>query len=139
MDGQSSIARGRLQANTALTLEIDSGRCHASVIRSAATEHVFIDGSHYAITQLDPLTITPAIAANPAGLRSPMPGRVIELIAAAGTEVVRGQPLLVLEAMKIEHTIMAPGPGTLRAFKVTAGEQVGEGAELVDFVPAPPA
>ncbi len=41
--------------------------------------------------------------------------------------------------MKIEHTIVAPGPGTLRAFKVAAGEQVGEGAELVDFVPAPPA
>ncbi len=136
MDGQTSIARGRLEGDTELTLEIDAGRCRASVIRSAATEHVFIKGGHYAITQLDPLTITPAIAANPTGLRSPMPGRVIELIASAGTEVVRGQPLLVLEAMKIEHTIMAPGPGTLRAFKVAAGEQVGEGAELVDFVPA---
>ena len=44
--------------------------------------------------------------------------------------------LLTLEAMKIEHTIMAPGAGTLRAFKVSAGEQVGEGAELVDFLPA---
>ncbi len=139
MDGQTSIARGRLEGNTELTLEIDSGRSHATVIRSAATEHVFIKGMHYAITQLDPLTITPAIAADPTGLRSPMPGRVIELIAGAGTEVARGQPLLVLEAMKIEHTILAPGPGTLRAFKVAAGEQVGEGAELVDFVPAPSA
>jgi 3-methylcrotonyl-CoA carboxylase alpha subunit len=134
MDGQSSIAR--TLEDTQLTLEIDSGRCRASVIRSAATEHVFIKGNHYAVTQIDPLTVTPAIAANPTGLRSPMPGRVIELIASAGTEVVRGQPLLVLEAMKIEHTIMAPGPGTLRAFKVATGEQVGEGAELVDFVPA---
>ncbi|HEV7433055.1 MAG TPA: biotin/lipoyl-containing protein, partial [Steroidobacteraceae bacterium] len=103
------------------------------------TEHVFLAGSQYAFTQIDPLTITPAASAGPAGLRSPMPGRVIELLTATGSEVVKGQPLLVLEAMKIEHTIMAPGPGTLRAFKVTAGEQVGEGAELVDFVPAPAA
>ncbi len=139
MDGQTSIVRGRIEGDTALTLEIDSGRCHARVIRSAATEHVFIRGHHYPVSQVDPLTVTPAIAANPAGLRSPMPGRVIELIASAGTEVARGQPLLVLEAMKIEHTIMAPGPGTLRAFRVAAGEQVGEGAELVDFVPAPSA
>ena len=106
-----AIVRGRLEGDTALTLEIDAGRCHARVIRSAATEHVFIKGHHYAVSQVDPLTVTPAIAANPTGLRSPMPGRVIELIASAGTEVARGQPLLVLEAMKIEHTIMAPWPG----------------------------
>jgi 3-methylcrotonyl-CoA carboxylase alpha subunit len=68
-----------------------------------------------------------------------MPGRVIDLIATPGSEVVKGEPLLVLEAMKIEHTITAPGPGTLRAFRVTAGEQVSEGVELVDFVPAPAA
>jgi 3-methylcrotonyl-CoA carboxylase alpha subunit len=139
LDGQTSSARGRLEGGTNLTLEIDSARSSVTVFRSASTEHVFREGRHHALTQVDPLTITPAVAAGPAGLRSPMPGRVIELIAQAGTEVVKGQPLLVLEAMKIEHTIMAPGPGTLRAFKVAAGEQVSEGAELVDFVPAPSA
>jgi 3-methylcrotonyl-CoA carboxylase alpha subunit len=137
VDAQSSIARGSLEG-TDLTVEIDSVRSHAKVFRSADSEHLFMAGGHFALTQVDPLTVTPVVAASPGGLRSPMPGRVIELIASAGTEVVQGQPLLVLEAMKIEHTIKAPGPGTLRAFKVAAGEQVGEGAELVDFAPAPP-
>jgi 3-methylcrotonyl-CoA carboxylase alpha subunit len=137
LDGQTSTVRGQLDG-TDLTLEIDGARSHATVYRSASSEHMFMASGHFALTQIDPLTVTPAVAAGPSGLRSPMPGRVIELIATAGTEVLAGQPLLVLEAMKIEHTIKAPGPGTLRAFKVAAGEQVAEGAELVDFVPAPP-
>jgi 3-methylcrotonyl-CoA carboxylase alpha subunit len=65
-----------------------------------------------------------------------MPGRVLELMATPGAQVAKGQPLLVLEAMKIEHTIAAPAAGTLRAYKVAAGEQVSEGVELVDFAPA---
>ncbi len=139
LDAESSLVQGQLEGGTRLTLEIESGRRSSTVFHSAATEHVFMEGRHYALTRLDPLTLTPTVAAGPTGLRSPMPGRVIELLAAIGTEVIKGQPLLVLEAMKIEHTIVAPGPGTLRAFKVTSGEQVGEGVELVDFVPAPPA
>ena len=139
VEGQISIVKGQREAGADLTLELDSARFCATVVRSGDTEHVFMDGRSYALAQLDPLTTTPAAAAGPAGLRSPMPGRVIELIAKVGTEVAKGQPLLVLEAMKIEHTIMAPGAGTLRAFKVAAGEQVGEGAELVDFLPTPSA
>ncbi len=136
LDKENSIVRARLDAGTQLMLVLDAGRRYATVFRWADTEHVFMDGRHDALVQLDPLTITPTVAAGPAGLRSPMPGRVIELIAEPGTAVVKGQALLVLEAMKIEHTIVAPGPGTLRSFKVASGEQVGEGAELVDFVPA---
>jgi 3-methylcrotonyl-CoA carboxylase alpha subunit len=63
-----------------------------------------------------------------------MPGRVIALLAEAGAQVAKGTALLLLEAMKIEHTIVAPGAGTIRAFRVAAGEQVAEGVELVDFV-----
>ena len=139
LDEQVSTASGKLTAGTRLALELDSERCQVTAVRCADTEHLFIDGRHYTLAQIDPVTATPPMVVGPAGLRSPMPGRVIELIAAAGTEVVKGQPLLTLEAMKIEHTIMAPGAGTLRAFKVSAGEQVGEGAELVDFLPAPSA
>jgi 3-methylcrotonyl-CoA carboxylase alpha subunit len=68
-----------------------------------------------------------------AGLVAPMPGKVIALLAAPGAAVEKGAPLLVLEAMKMEHTISAPRAGTVKAFRVAAGEQVSEGAELVDF------
>ena len=65
-----------------------------------------------------------------------MPGKVISLIARPGTEVEQGAPLLILEAMKMEHTISAPAKGKLKAFRFGVGDSVAEGAELVDFEPA---
>jgi pyruvate/2-oxoglutarate dehydrogenase complex dihydrolipoamide acyltransferase (E2) component len=47
--------------------------------------------------------------------------------------VEKGAPLLILEAMKMEHTITAPAAGTVKAFCYAAGEQVGDGAALVEF------
>ena len=51
----------------------------------------------------------------------------------AGQKVEAGQPLLILEAMKMEHTIIAPTAGTIKAFCYAAGEQVSDGAALVEF------
>ena len=59
--------------------------------------------------------------------------KIVALLAAVGQRVDKGVPLLILEAMKMEHTITAPKNGRVRAFRFAAGEQVGEGAELVDF------
>ena len=57
-----------------------------------------------------------------AGLLAPMPGKVIALLAQPGAAVDKGAPLLVLEAMKMEHTISAPRAGTVKAFRVAARE-----------------
>lgn len=65
------------------------------------------------------------------GLRAPMPGKVLAISVAEGELVERGQLLLVLEAMKMEHRITAPASGTVKAIKVAAGEQVANGALLV--------
>jgi 3-methylcrotonyl-CoA carboxylase alpha subunit len=62
-----------------------------------------------------------------------MPGKVVALIATPGARVEKGAPLLVLEAMKMEHTITAPANGMLKAFNYAVGEQVSDGAELVEF------
>jgi 3-methylcrotonyl-CoA carboxylase alpha subunit len=67
-----------------------------------------------------------------------MPGKVIALLATAGQRVEKGTPLLVLEAMKMEHTIKAPRAGVVKAFRFDAGDQVSEGVELVELE-APPA
>jgi len=67
---------------------------------------------------------------------APMPGTVTRILAAPGTEVARGTPLLVLEAMKMEHTLRAPADGRLEALKCAVGDIVAEGAELADFAPA---
>jgi len=68
-----------------------------------------------------------------ASLAAPMPGRIIAHLAVAGARVAKGAPLLIMEAMKMEHTICAPANGTLRSFLAAVGEQVKEGAELIDF------
>jgi 3-methylcrotonyl-CoA carboxylase alpha subunit len=62
-----------------------------------------------------------------------MPGKVIRVQVAAGQTVARGAPLLVLEAMKMEHTIRAPSEGRISAVHYGEGDLVDEGAELVDF------
>jgi 3-methylcrotonyl-CoA carboxylase alpha subunit len=60
-----------------------------------------------------------------------MPGRVIKLFVEAGTMVKKGEPLLILEAMKMEHTITAPSDGTIQEIHYAPGEQVLEGAQLI--------
>lgn len=71
-------------------------------------------------------------------LASPMPGRIAALLAAPGDRVEANQPLLVLEAMKMEHLLRAPKNGVLKTFKVKLGDQVGEGTELALFETEPP-
>ena len=68
-------------------------------------------------------------------LTAPMPGKIVAIAAAAGVHVKRGAALIVMEAMKMEHTITAPSDGTVRAILYAVGEQVAEGAELLDFAP----
>ncbi|MGY4100172.1 acetyl/propionyl/methylcrotonyl-CoA carboxylase subunit alpha [Nocardia sp. R16R-3T] len=63
-------------------------------------------------------------------LLAPMPGSVIRIGAEVGSAVAPGQPILWLEAMKMEHTIAAPAAGTLSALNVTVGQQVDVGAVL---------
>jgi biotin carboxyl carrier protein len=72
-----------------------------------------------------------------AGLVSPMPGQVQKLLASPGDEVEAHQPLLVVEAMKMQLEIKAPGPGRLVKFLAREGEQVEAGVPLAELEPAP--
>jgi 3-methylcrotonyl-CoA carboxylase alpha subunit len=65
------------------------------------------------------------------GLISPMPGQVLQVMVAPGAEVKRGQPLLIVEAMKMEHTILAPMDGVVEEVCFGSGERVSEGAQLL--------
>ncbi|WP_421728938.1 biotin carboxylase N-terminal domain-containing protein [Brevundimonas sp.] len=69
--------------------------------------------------------------ASDGAILSPMPGKVISVDVEDGQAVVRGQKLLTLEAMKMEHGMVAPFDGTVTALSVAAGSQVAEGAVLV--------
>ncbi len=71
-----------------------------------------------------------------AGLKAPMNGTIVALLAAVGAAVEANTPLLVMEAMKMEHTIRAPVAGTVNGFYYQSGDLVDGGAELLDFTPA---
>jgi 3-methylcrotonyl-CoA carboxylase alpha subunit len=70
---------------------------------------------------------------SPGGLTAPMTGTIVALVATPGTNVRKGDTLLVMEAMKMEHTISAPEDGLVREFYFRAGDLVDGGAEMLDF------
>ena len=72
----------------------------------------------------------PATQTQPGSLLAPMPGSVVDVLAEAGSDVTEGQPLLVLEAMKMQHTVTAPTGGVLTQINVTPGTQVAAGEVL---------
>jgi len=67
------------------------------------------------------------------GLEAPMPGVVTKVLVADGEEVRKGQPLITLEAMKMEHVIRAPRDGRIKRVAAKTGEMVGGGVELVEL------
>jgi 3-methylcrotonyl-CoA carboxylase alpha subunit len=103
-----------------------------TVVFSGDEVHVFHAGAHTVLHPFDPLAHA-AEEAEGGRLTAPMPGKVVALLAKPGMKVTRGTPLLVMEAMKMEHTITAPGDGTVDAFHYAAGDQVAEGATLLAF------
>ncbi|HYD87845.1 MAG TPA: acetyl/propionyl/methylcrotonyl-CoA carboxylase subunit alpha [Vitreimonas sp.] len=70
------------------------------------------------------------LAAGDGAIVSPMPGKIVSVAAKAGAKLKKGDPILVLEAMKMEHTLTAPFDGTVAALQAKTGDQVGEGAVL---------
>jgi 3-methylcrotonyl-CoA carboxylase alpha subunit len=71
------------------------------------------------------------------GLKSPMPGKVLAYLVRAGDAVQAGQPLAVMEAMKMEHTLAAPRDGSVAELLFAVGDQIAEGAELLRLAPLP--
>jgi 3-methylcrotonyl-CoA carboxylase alpha subunit len=88
------------------------------------------DGSAV-VDEFDPIAHAADGAGEGGRLTAPMPGKVIAFLAKAGDAVKQGQPLAVMEAMKMEHTITAPRDGKVAELLYAVGDQVGEGGELL--------
>ena len=108
----------------------EAGGSKAQTVRDGRSWHVFRDGTHWTLTLKEELGALDSDAGS-GSLAAPMPGRVIKLFVQAGARVKKGDALLILEAMKMEHTISAPADGTVKEIHYAAGEQVLEGAELI--------
>jgi len=99
-------------------------------IRDGNDWHVLCDGVYRRLTLNESLPKEDE-AARSGSLAAPMPGRIVQVMSQPGDAVKKGQALLILEAMKMEHTITAPADGVVKEVHFAAGEQVLEGAELV--------
>jgi len=133
-------ARVHRLADGSLSVGLDEDTFLVTVVRRTALDGgidytLFMDGGSLRLRLIDPLDVTQyeATASADAMVRAPLPGKIIDLRVKAGDTVSKGQALLVLEAMKMEHTLAAPADGTVKSLRYAVGEQVAEGAELVEF------
>ncbi len=106
-----------------LLLTVDGRTQRWLCAADGATTWLGREGAAWPVTELSADRIR-TVAAGEADLRSPMPGTVIAVHATLGAQVAAGEPLLVVEAMKMEHTIRAPHAGTVSELAVHAGQQV---------------
>jgi 3-methylcrotonyl-CoA carboxylase alpha subunit len=115
-----------------LAIVSGSAEYPATVVALGEMRHVFIGGAHRRLRLVDPLAHAGEEEAHGGHLIAPMSGTVIAVMVKVGDRVAKGAPLVILEAMKMEHTIVAPADGVVSAVNFRAGDRVGEGADLVD-------
>ncbi|MCU0868520.1 MAG: acetyl/propionyl/methylcrotonyl-CoA carboxylase subunit alpha [Burkholderiales bacterium] len=123
---QASASAGR---HGALEAVIDGTTLHATVVRDGARRVVFTAAGRFEVAL--ELRETGVDAEVGGSLVAPMPGSVIDVLVTPGTRVDKGTPLLILEAMKMQHTITAPRAGVVGEIYFTKGEQVTDGATLI--------
>ena len=127
--GREYSLEGEELADGRLLLRLDGRAFKARAVREGSDWHVLC-GSDYRRLALAPLTVEDD-SAGAGSLAAPMPGKVVKILSQVGARVAKGDALLILEAMKMEHTITAPADGVVKEIHYGAGEQVLEGAELV--------
>jgi 3-methylcrotonyl-CoA carboxylase alpha subunit len=109
-----------------------AGQRHVLTVHAVGERFsIFAADGSASLREVDPITHAADGAAENGRLTAPMPGKVIAFLAKAGDTVKQGQPLAVMEAMKMEHTISAPHDGTVAELLYAVGDQVGEGGELL--------
>jgi 3-methylcrotonyl-CoA carboxylase alpha subunit len=116
-----------------LSVRLGDASVHGTVRRDGDTFHVFTGGGHHALHYADPLAHAGETEAEGGRLTAPMPGKVVAVLAAQGQDVKKGEPLVIMEAMKMEHTIAAPHDGTVDEILYAVGDQVADGAPLLAF------
>ena len=114
-----------------IDLQFAGQRVRATVYTQGEVDYVFTARGATQITAIDLLAHAGESHAEGGRLTAPMPGKILSFSVKAGDLVEKGQPLAVMEAMKMEHTIAAPADGVVEELMYAPGDQVSEGAELL--------
>ncbi|MBT8764969.1 acetyl-CoA carboxylase biotin carboxylase subunit [Metapseudomonas boanensis] len=116
-----------------ITVEQDGLRRQHLAIRRGETLYLEWDGELRSVTRVDPIEEVEASHSHHGGLTAPMNGSIVRVLVEAGQKVEAGTALVVLEAMKMEHSIRAPHDGVIKALYCGEGELVNEGTALVEL------
>jgi 3-methylcrotonyl-CoA carboxylase alpha subunit len=114
-------------------LELDGVSRRVALARRDEEITVLLGGEVHVLRRHDPLAPPRSETAGSFRVTAPIPGRVTRVLVAAGAEVARNAPLLVLEAMKMELTLRAPRAGRIAQLRARPDQMVEEGTELVLF------
>jgi 3-methylcrotonyl-CoA carboxylase alpha subunit len=133
--GRKRSLSGAVGEDGRLVARLDEETIAGTVVHHAGRCHVFLPGRRHVLALHDALAQELEGDVSGGELAAPMPGKIVGVLVEPGASVDKGTPLLVLEAMKMEHTITAPARGRVKAVHFAAGDQVAEGAELLAFEP----
>ncbi|AMW82699.1 acetyl/propionyl/methylcrotonyl-CoA carboxylase subunit alpha [Pseudomonas yamanorum] len=102
-------------------------------VREGGSVFLRWDGEVHSVSLFDPIAAVDASQSHQGGLTAPMNGSIVRVLVEVGQSVEAGTQLVVLEAMKMEHSIRAPHAGVVKALYCQEGEMVGEGSALVEL------
>ena len=131
----NAVAQVKLVSSTGhdFVLAIDDQTVIGTVVRDGEHFHVFNQDVHTDLHYLDALAHAGESEAEGGRLTAPMPGKIVAVLVNKAQEVKKGDALLIMEAMKMEHTISAPHDGVIDEVLYAVGDQVTEGAQLLAF------
>jgi 3-methylcrotonyl-CoA carboxylase alpha subunit len=135
--GDRKLAASVARSGNALRVQLDGIEIAADVVARGEERYVFCAGEAYRLRLVDPMLHSGDEEPHAGHLMAPMSGTVVAVLVEPGALVAKGAALVVLEAMKMEHTITAPAAGKVSAVNYRAGDQVAEGADLIDLEPEP--
>jgi len=129
LPGGEALVTAEPAGDNRIIANLDGVRIDATVVRESHALTIFAFGSSH---RLEREQFTSVEDEEPGGLLvSPLPGSVAQVLVETGQKVEKGQPLMIVEAMKMEHTISAPHGGLVAQIYFAPGEQVAEGAQLL--------
>jgi 3-methylcrotonyl-CoA carboxylase alpha subunit len=134
--GRRTVRAERL-AGGDVRVDVEGRQVTGAVAWAGSSGTVFTADGGAQFERVDPLTLSAGVDAAPGHLAAPMPGKVVQVLAKSGDAVKRGATLMVLEAMKMEHSIAAPKDGTIAHVFYEPGDLVEDGAELLSFAEGP--
>ena len=125
------IRISKLDHKSRISVEIDGNPRFAHVSKVGDKWWIHLDGEIYIISELEKGAKSSSKAEG--GLSAPMPGTVLDVMVTVGQRVREGQPLMTMEAMKMEHRILAPKAGEVISINFNQGERVDMGSVLVEL------